>query len=125
MTIKQIHHVQITIPSDAVNDARKFYVELLGLTEIPKPPTLQHRGGFWLQIGDLQIHLGIQDNFDRYQYRGHIAYQVDDIANWRMILTENDIEILESIPIEGYERFEFRDPFGNRLEMIQPYPKHS
>ena len=25
----------------------------------------------------------------------------------------------EQIPIPGYHRFEFRDPFGNRVEMIQ------
>jgi hypothetical protein len=23
------------------------------------------------------------------------------------------------VPIPGYERFEFRDPFGNRVEFIQ------
>ena len=27
---------------------------------------------------------------------------------------------LESVPIEGFERFEFRDPFGNRCEIIEP-----
>jgi|GEM_PF-5984317 len=34
---------------------------------------------------------------------------------------ENDIEILNSVPIPDYERFELKDPFGNRVEMIQYY----
>jgi hypothetical protein len=32
---------------------------------------------------------------------------------------ENSIDIIEGVPIPGFERFEFRDPFGNRVEMIQ------
>jgi hypothetical protein len=29
------------------------------------------------------------------------------------------IAILDGIPIRGYDRFEIRDPFGNRVEFIQ------
>ncbi len=119
MTIQRIHHVQITIPSDAVDQARQFYLQQLGLTEIAKPASLQHRGGFWMQLGDMQIHVGIEDTIDRYQYKGHIAYQVNDLEVWRSKIRSYDLEILESIAIEGYERFEFRDPFGNRIEIIQ------
>jgi len=36
------------------------------------------------------------------------------------LLKEHGIEILDSVPIPGYERFEFRDPFGNRVECIKP-----
>jgi SAM-dependent methyltransferase len=39
---------------------------------------------------------------------------------WRQRLSEAGLEILESIPIPGFDRFETRDPFGNRLEFIQP-----
>jgi hypothetical protein len=28
------------------------------------------------------------------------------------------MEILDGIPIPGHDRFEFRDPFGNRVELI-------
>ena len=27
-------------------------------------------------------------------------------------------ELIDGVPIPGYDRFEFRDPFGNRVEMI-------
>lgn len=51
--------------------------------------------------------------------KAHIAYQVEDIVYWRKVLEQNDIIIFDSIPIPNFERFEFRDPFGNRVEMIQ------
>jgi hypothetical protein len=35
-------------------------------------------------------------------------------------LMAEGIEILESVAIPGYARFEFRDPFGNRVEFIAP-----
>ena len=119
MMIQRLHHVQITVPSDRVDAAREFYLNILGLTEMPKPESLQHRGGFWMLIGDMQIHVGIEDGVDRYASKGHIAYQVDDVAFWRDQLNQHHIAMLESIPIPGYDRFEFRDPFGNRVEMIQ------
>ncbi len=120
MTIQRLHHAQITVPSDKVDEARAFYLGILGLTEIPKPETLLSRGGFWMQLGDIEIHVGVQDSVDRLASKGHIAYQVTHLEQWRKTLIKHDITILDSIPIEGYDRFEFRDPFGNRVEMIQP-----
>ena len=66
-----------------------------------------------------QVHIGTEEGFDRLTTKAHIAYQVDDVAAWRERLTANGIEPDNSIPIPGYDRFEFRDPFGNRVEMIQ------
>lgn len=114
-----IHHVQITVPPDQVNEARDFYIGVLELTEIEKPESLKTRGGFWLQVGDRQVHVGIQSDIDRHASKAHIAYQVADIDYWRKKLTDFGITIGDSIPIVGYDRFECRDPFGNRLEMIQ------
>jgi catechol 2,3-dioxygenase-like lactoylglutathione lyase family enzyme len=119
--ITGIHHVQITVPKgmDAEAKARAFYCGVLGLPEIEKPDSLKGRGGFWLQVGDRQVHVGTEDGFDRRTTKSHIAYQVDDVAAWRVRLSANGIEPDNSIPIPGYDRFEFRDPFGNRVEMIQ------
>ncbi len=115
----RLHHVQITIPRGAEDEARKFYCEFLGLKEIPKPETLTGRGGFWMELGSTQIHVGVEDNNDRAQSKAHAAYLVDDVEFWRSKLTQNGVKILEGIPIPGYERFEFRDPFGNRVELLQ------
>src|SRR5262249_47270927 len=53
-----IDHVQITIPANAVAEARAFYCGLLGLREVEKPAALRGWGGFWLQAGDRQVHVG-------------------------------------------------------------------
>jgi hypothetical protein len=29
------------------------------------------------------------------------------------------VKVLEGIPIPDYDRFEFRDPFGNRVELME------
>jgi catechol 2,3-dioxygenase-like lactoylglutathione lyase family enzyme len=114
-----LHHAQITVPTGAEASARAFYCGVMGLPEIPKPPSLQGRGGFWLQVGDRQVHVGTEDGFDRTSTKAHLAYHVTDVAAWRAHLSRNGIEPLDSVPIEGFERFEFRDPFGNRCEIIQ------
>ena len=103
-------------------EAKKFYCNVLGLPEIEKPESLQGRGGFWLKVGDKEIHVGTEEGFDRTKTKAHIAYQVKDITYWRRVLEENGVEIIESIPIPNYKRFEFRDPFGNRVEMLQEIP---
>jgi catechol 2,3-dioxygenase-like lactoylglutathione lyase family enzyme len=119
MPILRLHHAQITIPKGAEEQARKFYCGLLGLQEIEKPESLQGRGGFWLQVGDRQVHLGTEDGVERKATKAHLAYEVDNVGEWREVLQEHDITILDSVPIPGYERFEFRDPFGNRVEFLQ------
>lgn len=115
-----IHHAQITIPRGAEEQARQFYCHLLGLQEIEKPEALQGRGGFWLQVGDRQVHVGTEDGVNRNATKAHLAYQVDDADAWQQLLQVNGIVVLDSVPIAGYKRFEFRDPFGNRMEFIQP-----
>jgi catechol 2,3-dioxygenase-like lactoylglutathione lyase family enzyme len=117
--ILAIHHAQITIPPAAEAQERAFYCGLLGLREIPKPASLQNRGGFWLQVGDRQVHVGVEDGVERTATKTHLAYAVADLAGWRAKLEAHGIQILEGIPIPGYDRFEFRDPFGNRVEFIQ------
>ena len=119
MTIIAIHHIQITIPKGAEGTARAFYCDVLGLAEIPKPESLQGRGGFWLEIGIQQIHIGTEDGVNRSASKAHIAYHVDDVTTWREKLGASGVEIGASVPISGYDRFECRDPFGNRMEFIQ------
>lgn len=117
--IKSLHHVQISIPVGAEDEARAFYCGVLELNEIPKPDSLAGRGGFWLELGDAQIHFGAEDGVDRSNTKGHAAYLVEDLDSWRRKLTGAGCALKEGIPIPGYDRFEFRDPFGNRVEFLQ------
>ncbi|GAC1401275.1 MAG: VOC family protein [Ktedonobacteraceae bacterium] len=119
MTILGLHHAQITIPRGAEAQGRQFYCDLLGLPEVEKPEALQGHGGFWLQVGQHQVHVGVEDDVERSATKAHLAYQVNDIGVWRKRLQEEGIEIGTSIPFAGFQRFEIRDPFGNRIEFIQ------
>ena len=117
--IKGLHHAQISIPQGAEEEGRAFYCGVLGLPEIPKPEALQGRGGFWLQVGDRQVHVGTEDGVKRGATKAHLAYEVDDLDAWRTLLEAHAIQIVEAVPIPGHKRFEFRDPFGNRVELTQ------
>jgi catechol 2,3-dioxygenase-like lactoylglutathione lyase family enzyme len=118
-TIRRLHHAQITVPKPDEDAARAFYCGVLGLKEIPKPASLADRGGFWVSLGELEIHIATEDGVDRTRSKAHLAYQVDDVAAWQQLLRDRGVEVADSIPIPGYARFEFRDPFGNRVEFIQ------
>jgi catechol 2,3-dioxygenase-like lactoylglutathione lyase family enzyme len=117
--IRGINHVQLTIPGGTEKEARHFYCQTLGLPEIEKPASLLGRGGLWLQVGDLQVHIGVEDGVNRLSTKAHIAYEVVDLSGWRLKLAAQGIEVSEGIPIPGYHRFEFRDPFGNRVEFLE------
>jgi catechol 2,3-dioxygenase-like lactoylglutathione lyase family enzyme len=119
MNVLGLHHVQITIPVGTEAEARRFYTGVLGLREIEKPDPLKNRGGFWLMAGNSEIHVGVEDGVDRNKTKAHLAYLVDDLEAFRKKLEAEGIEVKESIPIPGVDRFEFRDPFGNRVELLQ------
>jgi catechol 2,3-dioxygenase-like lactoylglutathione lyase family enzyme len=114
----RVQHVQITIPAGMEESAREFYCTFLGLAQIPKPASLQGRGGFWMQSDGFPIHVGTEE-FDRTQTKAHIAYEVRNLEEWRAKLEDRGLKILESVPIPGFDRFEFRDPFGNRVEFME------
>jgi len=122
MNILRLHHVQITVPEGAEVQARAFYCGTLALLEMARPASLEGRGGFWLELGGQEIHVGTEGKFDRLSTKAHLAYQVENLAAWRVRLEGAGCKILESISIPGFERFETRDPFGNRLELIEKIP---
>jgi len=62
---KRINHIQICIPKNKEDEARKFYCGLLGLEEIEKPEDLKKNGGFWLKIADIELHIGTEDQINK------------------------------------------------------------
>jgi len=117
--IKAVHHAQISIPIGSEPEAKAFYCGVLGMREIPKPASLAGRGGFWVQLGDCQIHFGVEDDIERAKTRAHVAYLIEGLSQWRDRLNSVGIMTKDGIPIPGYNRFEFRDPFGNRVEFME------
>ncbi|MFV2055454.1 MAG: VOC family protein [Thiohalomonadales bacterium] len=117
--ILSYHHIQITIPIGAEDIAREFYGQVLGLVEIEKPQALKKRGGLWFQLGDLQLHIGTEDGVDRHKTKAHIAYRVSDVSHWKNKMIGLNISVTDGISIPNVERIDFRDPFGNKVEMMQ------
>ncbi|MEO7538442.1 MAG: VOC family protein [Pyrinomonadaceae bacterium] len=117
--LKAVHHAQVSIPIGGEDTARAFYCGILGMIEIPKPESLAGRDGFWLEINGFQVHFGTEDGIDRTRSKAHLAYLVSDLVNWRQRLSASGCTITDGIPIPGYDRLEFRDPFGNRVEFLE------
>jgi catechol 2,3-dioxygenase-like lactoylglutathione lyase family enzyme len=114
----RIHHVQVAIPAGSEDEARVFYVEVLGMTEIPKPPVLADRGGLWLRWGDAELHLGVEDPF-RPARKAHPAFVVDDLDAVVDALAAAGVTVDPDHLFPGHRRCHATDPFGNRLEFLE------
>ncbi len=114
---KRLDHIQICIPTGKENEARQFYAEVIGLTEIPKPQELIPNGGLWYQIADIQLHIGTEDEINK--SKRHPAFEVTDIQAARTHLENHGIKIKEEKQVPGQIRFSFIDPFDNRIELLQ------
>ncbi len=119
MPIVGLDHVQIAMPRGEEALARQFYGELLGLAEIPKPENLARRGGVWFALGDRQLHLGVEEPFHAAR-KAHPAFRVDDLDSLRGLLRAAGHVPIDDEPLPGYRRFYLADPFGNRLEFLEP-----
>ena len=117
--IIKLDHIQLVIPKDSETIARKFYTGVLGLTEIGKPEELKASGGVWYKAGDVELHLGTDENFTPGKKKAHPAFVVEGINRVRVHLIQNGIDIKEEIQIPGRKRFSFYDPFGNRIEFME------
>ena len=112
-----IDHVQLAMPVGGENAARKFYGEILGMIEIPKPAELAKRGGCWFESGGVQIHLGVEADF-RPAKKAHPALRCDQYSKLLDRLRSNGIDASEVYDIPGVRRCHIHDPFGNRIELI-------
>jgi catechol 2,3-dioxygenase-like lactoylglutathione lyase family enzyme len=113
-----LHHVQLAMPRGREEEARAFYVGVLGFTEIPKPANLAKRGGLWLSSGSADVHLGVEDDF-RPAKKAHPALLVDDLARVRATCEAAGWPVTTDEPLERYDRAYVADPFGNRIELLQ------
>lgn len=118
MPITALHHVQIAMPRGHEEDARSFYVAVLGFAEMPKPENLARRGGAWFQSGAAEVHLGVEDDF-RPARKAHPALLVDDLATIVERCAGAGYPVSRDEPLAGYDRVYVADPFGNRIELLQ------
>ena len=119
MRITAIHHVQLAMPHGGEAEARVFYQALLGIPEVPKPSHLASRGGCWFERNSLKIHLGAEADFHPAR-KAHPALLVEDLAALRDAIKAAGFTVRTDQPLEGYDRIYVDDPFGNRIELLEP-----
>ncbi len=112
-----IDHVQVAMPPGEEDKARRFYRDLMGMTEVPKPPELAKRGGCWFESGSVQIHLGVEKDF-RPAKKAHPALRCHNYPGLIDRLRRAGVEVNEVDDIPGIRRCHIHDPFGNRIELI-------
>jgi catechol 2,3-dioxygenase-like lactoylglutathione lyase family enzyme len=116
--IRGVDHVQLAIPVGAEMQAKPFYRDLLGLTEVEKPPEMAARGGAWYENGAVKVHLGVEADF-RANKKAHPAFIVDDVPRLVAKAREMGVEVKEDDALPGYVRAFLFDPFGNRIEILR------
>ena len=119
VTVIRLDHVQLAMPAGREADAIAFYRDLLGIPEVPKPAHLATRGGCWFEQGDLKVHLGVDADF-RPALKAHAAFIVDDVRSIVRDATAAGFTVHDDEPLEGFDRVYVSDPFGNRIELMQP-----
>jgi catechol 2,3-dioxygenase-like lactoylglutathione lyase family enzyme len=119
MKVYAIDHVQLAMPPGGEEKARSFYGGVLAIAETPKPPNLAMRGGLWFEDGDLKIHLGVEKDF-RPAKKAHPALLVKGLDKLIEKCTSAGYEAVSGEPLEGCHRVYVNDPFGNRIELIEP-----
>ena len=128
MRIVAIEHVQLAMPPGGEAEAQAFYEGLLGLPRVPKPPHLERRGGCWFESdagsSAVKIHLGVEDPF-RPARKAHPALLVHDLAALVEQLRAAGTTVRADEPLDGYHRVYVDDPFGNRLELMEPLDPRS
>ena len=115
-----IHHVQLAIPRGGEPPSRSFWAHTLGMHELEKPPVLAARGGCWFRGGDLEVHLGVEEPFAPAR-KAHPGLLVEGLSALALRLEHAGYPVTWDGEFPGHDRFYSADPFGNRLEFLQPH----
>jgi len=99
--------------------ARAFYRDALGMTEVEKPELLKPRGGCWFRAGAAEIHIGVEEGFAPAK-KAHPALLVRGLRTLRDRCAAAGVSVVEDQPLDGFDRCYVSDPFGNRLELLEP-----
>jgi catechol 2,3-dioxygenase-like lactoylglutathione lyase family enzyme len=113
-----IQHVGVTVPTSGLEEAKAFYGGLLGLEEAPRSEEELGRPGVWYKLGATELHIQCRDKLPEGETDYHPGFAVGDVHALKAELRSKGVEIIESAPVAGRERFFVRDPFGNRLEFL-------
>ena len=128
----RLDHAALMISSPEA--AREFYVGVLGLPEIPRPPTFTFPG-LWVQVGDRHLHLigeaspgrtrethpGYESRELETGYASHFAIEVDDLEAFLAgVRARGGAVVGGPRPRgDGVLQAYVADPDGNVVELMQ------
>jgi catechol 2,3-dioxygenase-like lactoylglutathione lyase family enzyme len=119
MKITSYLHTAILV-SD-LEKAEHFYSDILGLSQVERSLNFE---GIWYQIGDYQIHLIVDSNFENNRHNfekigrnPHLALAVDDLELAKKSLESAGFAV--SLSASGRKALFTQDPDGNIIEIQQ------
>lgn len=116
-SIRAVDHVQLPVPVGGSKEARAFYEGLLGLHEVRDP--VRDRPGslhYALGWGRLDLREGLYSGIAP---QAHLALRVQGLAAITQRLRRAGV-VVDDAPLIDAGRIYVVDPFGNRLELIEP-----
>ncbi|MEJ7763660.1 MAG: VOC family protein [Thermomicrobiales bacterium] len=119
--VLRLQHVSVPMPPARVGEARAFYADGLGLTELAIPSSLDGVAVLWFRAGDDgdEVHLYAEKGESARVAGQHLCLQVDDIDALAGHLAARGIDVQETIEIPGRPRRFVEDPFGNQIELME------
>jgi catechol 2,3-dioxygenase-like lactoylglutathione lyase family enzyme/uncharacterized protein YunC (DUF1805 family) len=129
IAVKSLDHATLVVKD--LERSRRFYVDVLGMREVPRPAF--SFAGSWFQAGATQIHLilefsgsGPAGNLLPEEKRSsrthHIAFLVDDAAAVLPLLKDAGVNVLSGPKPrpDGYMQVFVTDPDGHVIELCSP-----
>jgi len=132
--VLELHHHGLRVPKSKVEEANRFYTEVLGLQADATRPEIPFVPGSWMFVGEegkptAQIHIIGSDgnpppwarNGQQDPTRFHVALAVDDIQQTCAELDRMNIEywVIDGLVGAQSRQVFLEDPGGNLVELHQ------
>jgi catechol 2,3-dioxygenase-like lactoylglutathione lyase family enzyme len=119
MSVRRIDHVNLRAPAGLIERLRRFYIDVLGFAEGPRPPVRSR--GHWLYAGNAPlIHLSVVDDGDGEPsptgWLAHVAFACDDLAAMKARLEGAGVSYRIGGSAEQVQIF-LLDPAGITVEL--------
>ena len=128
--VRGIGHVNLRAPAALVERLRRFYVDIIGLREGPRPAFRPGSRGYWLYAGDeAVVHLSIGADGDGAPadtgWFDHLAFDCEDLDAFRARLGAAGVHYRTDIVDErGQIQLFLTDPAGIGVELTFTTLRH-
>jgi glyoxylase I family protein len=118
MLVGEVHHVSVCVEN--VEDARRFYVDVLGFSERSDRPDFGFPGA-WFDVAGQQVHLIEVAEMPPGAASQHFALKVADLDAAVAAVEAHGVKVHRAgyTPNAGRQAF-LTDPSGNGIELNQP-----